>query len=119
MGTNYHWFPEEIKGGTYVDSGLHLGKNSAGWVFQFEAHSEPCLKTVEQFREFTKKGVIYDEYDREISYEEFWQIVEESKEPYYGREPYVLEDPNYPHSSIEGIPQWVDEGFAFTESEFC
>ena len=118
MGTNYYWFPDIIKESTPVDRGLHIGKNSCGWVFQFEAHSNPLLKTVKQYREFLKEGVIYDEYEREISTSEFWEIVEDSKLPFNGREPYVLEDPNYPRR-ILSIIEWEDEGYAFMKGDFC
>lgn len=116
MGSNYYAFDERITETTDFNEGLHIGKNSCGWVFHFESHYKPKLKTVQDYREFLKEKVIYDEYDREISYEEFWSIVEDSKKLFNGSPPYVLIDPNYPNDYTRD--SWVDEGFAFTESEF-
>ena len=114
MGTNYYWFKEEPDEKEDVLTGLHIGKNSCGWVFNFEAHSSPKLRTVQDYREFLKEGYIYDEYAREISYNEFWDIVESSKELFNGEPPYVLVDPNYPHEPYG----YEDEGFAFSEGDF-
>lgn len=116
MGTNYYLYMNRTDAQIEKD-GYHIGKNSAGWVFQFEAYNRPLIKTVQAMRAFTKLGFIYDEYGRECTYEDFWQIVEESKEPYYGRDPYVLIDPDYPKEDISN--SWEDEGLVFTEGEFC
>ena len=84
-------------------------------MFHFEAYESPQLKTVKAMRDLTKLGFIYDEYGREVTYEEFWNIVEESKLPQCGHEPYVLTDPDYPD---EGVYGYEDEGFAFSEGDF-
>ena len=121
MGCNYYAFDEEMKETEFCENGLHIGKNSWGWVFHFEAHSKPELKTVEQYREYLKDKFIYDEYDRLVFYDEFWEMVEETKEPMPdGREKYVLRDPTEEPSFITSeLPMWEDEGFGFTEWEFC
>lgn len=123
MGTNYYHFKEKIKEGDFPEGGLHIGKNSAGWVFHFEAHEYPRLKTAQDYQEFLKEGVIYNEYDEEVSYEEFWKIVEESKEDYYGKPPYdfenLPEDGNTSSFPLIGIAEWMDEGFMFTANDFC
>ena len=116
MGTNYYLYMNRTDA-ELKRNGFHIGKNSAGWVFQFEAYQHPLIKTVKAMKAFTRLGFIYDEYDREHTYEDFWQTVEESKEPYYGRAPYVLTDPDYPNEST--LNSWEDEGFAFTEGDFC
>lgn len=115
IGTNYylHFHRSDIENGI---EGTHIGKNSCGWAFQFEAHSNPSIKTVSDMRSFTKLGFIYDEYDREHTYEDFWKIVEDSKVPIDGEAPYVLSDPNYPDEPVYG---YEDEGFAFIEGDFC
>ena len=39
MGTNYYHYKEKIKeSNENSNEGLHIGKNSWGWVFHFEAH---------------------------------------------------------------------------------
>ena len=116
MGTNFylHFHRSDVELGK---EGIHIGKNSCGWVFHFEAHNNPCLKTVKDMKAFTKLGFIYDEYEVEHTYEGFWDIVARSKESFNGRAPYVLEDPEHPEPPI--FPSWEDEGFAFTEGDFC
>lgn len=112
IGTNFYLYfhRSDVK----LGRGKHIGKNSCGWVFHFEADNK--LKTVEAMKEFTKTGYIYDEYGREIPYNEFWDIVESSKEPFNGRPPYILVDPDYPNDTCSD--SWEDEGFAFTQSNF-
>lgn len=114
MGTNYYWFKEEPDEKEDVSAGLHIGKNSCGWVFNFEAHSHPKLKMLQDYKEFLKEGFIYNEYGDDISYDEFLSILEYSKEPFNGRPPYILVDPDYPHEPYE----YEDEGFAFSEGDF-
>ena len=121
MGTNFYYFQEQAKDATFVDEGLHIGKLSAGWVFHFEAHINPELKTVEAYREFLKNGVIYDEYNRRITYEEFWKLVESSLEADLGDTEPPHSFDNLPEDSIHLISteDWMDGGFMFTESNFC
>ena len=116
MGTNFylHFHRSDIENGI---EGFHIGKRSAGWVFHFEAHDKPVVKTVSAMRALTKLGFIYDEYDREYTYEQFWQEVEDTKKPWFGKAPYVLEDLENPEPLL--FPCWEDEGFAFTEGDFC
>ena len=119
MGTNYYVFDERITEETNVDSGLHIGKNSAGWGFNFEAHKG--LRTVKAYKKFLKGKVIYNEYDDEIPYDEFWDIVKDSKEKdYYGRRPYSYSNPDPNSSSCRNYyTEWEDEGYMFTSVEFC
>lgn len=115
MGTNYYLYRSRAEAELELD-GFHIGKNSAGWVFHFEAYDNPNIKTVNAMKAFTRLGYIYDEYGTEYTYEEFWKIVEESKELYYGREPYILDDPENPEP--HWFKRWEDEGFCFSEGEF-
>lgn len=118
IGTNYYLCYKRGSDAENIDSGLHIGKNSAGWVFNFQAHYKPEIKTVRTWKKLTRAGFIYNEYGVELTYEEFWtDIVEGSKKKYYGRDPYVLEDPENPEPHLFGC--WEDEGFAFSEGDFC
>ena len=121
MGTNYYFFREKMKENEFCDNGLHIGKNSWGWVFNFEGYPDKGITTVQDWRNLTKEGYIYNEYDEEISYEDFWKLVEETKEPMPdGKEKYVLTDPTQDPSPIDlSIPMWKDEGYGFTGWEFC
>lgn len=73
-----------------------IGVAAAGWAFQFNGYIECRLKnagflTIISFRQFVevveKEGwVIYDEYDKEYSLEEFKDYIETFKDGrnYYG-----------------------------------
>ena len=122
MGTNYYHYKEKIKeSDENSNEGLHIGKNSWGWVFHFEAHKDLGLTTVQAYKDFLKEGYIYNEYYRLVSYDEFWEMVEETLEPMPdGEAKYVLEDPNEksPYDHYFRDSSWVDEGFAFTNWKF-
>ena len=109
-----------MKEGDFPEGGLHIGKNSWGWTFQFQAYPEKKLIDTQSWRDFTKYGYIYDEYDDEISYDEFWEMVEETKKPMPdGREKHVLTDPEHDPSPLDlEIPMWRDEGYGFTAWDF-
>ena len=66
MGTNFYAFNERITEGTDLHEGLHIGKNSGGWVFNFQAYSN--LRTAEDFRNFLKDKVIYDKHSINSKY---------------------------------------------------
>ena len=111
-----------MKATTPVEAGLHIGKLSGGWVFHFRAYAKPKLKTVQDYREFLKEGVIYNEYDEEIPYEEFWKLVEESlkSDPWDPEPPYSFDNlPDDISTYIIGVKEWMDEGFMFTLNNFC
>lgn len=118
MGTNYYWFKDRINEAALIDSGLHIGKDSAGWVFNFEAHKG--LRTTKAYKEFLKEGFIYDEYGREFSYKEFLGVLEDSKEKdYFGRRPYSYSNPDPNESNCRNYyTEWEDEGYMFTVGDF-
>lgn len=82
MGTNYYL----VKNRPSVDSGLHIGKSSAGCRFLF--HKPPIwetdkpLNTFEQWRDYLKETtdagthVIMNEYDETVSYEWLMELIE-------------------------------------------
>jgi len=124
MGTNYYWFRDKIETRDVLpEEGLHIGKNSAGWVFNFQAYQsvslwgDPAhfmsLGTYCEYREFLKEGYIYDEYGEYIPYEEFLRIVKESKEPENGQQPLCKIEP-----ICHGIMEWTNDGFMFTLNDF-
>lgn len=65
---------------------LHIGKSSCGWKFLFQGYEnaegifdeEIYISSVEDWKEYLKnpKIIILDEYDQEISYEDFFNLVE-------------------------------------------
>lgn len=79
MGTNYyaHKF---VFGYELV---YHIGKSSAGWPFIFAEYpskwdTEPVINTYPSWLKFLDDGMvlIYDEYGRELTLDEFKTVVE-------------------------------------------
>ena len=71
-----------------TDSGLHIGKSSAGWRFLFHKVSHDTefpLNSFEQWRNYLRKctesgtHVIMNEQDEVVSYEEFMRMVSDKQ----------------------------------------
>ena len=109
MGTNYY-FRYNICDSCNSYKERHLGKNSFGWKFVFKSypnhHDRPVIKSIhdwEQFFEEHPKGKIFDEYGREHSLKEFWDMVEtkqKDKHQLYNR------------------TDWMDGEYVFCSNEF-
>lgn len=109
MGTNYYL----VKNRPSVDSGLHIGKSSAGWRFLF--HKPPIwetdkpLNTFEQWRDYlketTKAGthVIMNEYDEIVSYDWLMELIKNKQK----------EDSHDMFEYCENV-----NGYRFAEGEF-
>jgi len=81
MGTNYYVHSE------YRD-GWHLGKRSARWPFLFHAQNDwdmdnAAVRWLEVLA--TPGAVIKDEYDRELSFQEFMAMIIKTYEEYGDR----------------------------------
>ena len=80
MGTNYYAVERRVTLNRRI---LHIGKSSAGWKFAFRGYlnkDDIVIKSVEDWKEFLKGDyAILDEYDREISYDDFFKMVEEKQ----------------------------------------
>ena len=84
MGTNYY----AVKRKPTISNPIHIGKSSGGWLFLFKEQDNAWLDdavwhTYEQVKEWlyknvveTEEYVILDEYDREITFEDFFEIVD-------------------------------------------
>lgn len=76
MGTNYYAVPRKLSIQPEV---LHIGKASAGWKFGFQGYTdgEHELKSYDDWINYIRDNniAILDEYDREISLEDFMQLV--------------------------------------------
>ena len=83
MGSNFYLYTNFCPTCGHPRKVYHIGKNSWGWVFHFqEIHGfHVPVTNLEDMKTFTKQGIIKDEYDNEVSYDEFWEMVEETKEP--------------------------------------
>jgi hypothetical protein len=129
MGTNYYIGCHD---GSHAETTkTHIGKNSGGWVFDFQG--DVC-KTVAEWKTRLEalpgECVIVDEYGGIHERHAFWHMVEGSKLPLKGREPrtmrsYALEEGSespvgrsIAWRTLEGT-NWIDEGFSFSSYEFC
>jgi hypothetical protein len=93
MGTNYYAIPEftrENKKDLYenitlenwdkvrelIPKEIHLGKSSCGWEFLFNHNNWKYFdKSLESLQNFLKRHKLKDEYGKEITYDEFWEVV--------------------------------------------
>ena len=82
MGTNYYQRTEICECcGRYDEK--HIGKSSAGWQFSFRGYNaeehRPAILSFKDWKRELKNGKIFDEYGREMPYEDFLAFVEEKK----------------------------------------
>ena len=120
MGTNYylHYDICECCG---RHNEKHIGKSSAGWQFSFRGYRSPEYQPpITSFEDWKKElqieGKIFDEYGREISYEDFVALVEKKRSETYNQYDYCKE-----HSAWRNIDEtdWKDdEGHPFSSTEF-
>ena len=83
MGTNYYQRTDICECCKRFKQ-RHIGKNSMGWQFSFQGYSgfedNPKIKSFEDWkRELQADGKIFDEYGRELTFEEFVELVEKSQ----------------------------------------
>jgi hypothetical protein len=76
MGTNYY-----VKINTCQECGrseeeIHIGKSSYGWQFLFAYNGGEYYKNKNELEAWLEGRKIFDEYDREISKEDFWEMIE-------------------------------------------
>lgn len=79
MGTNYYAREGICKECGHAKKETHIGKSSGGWTFSFHASEE--MRSAKLWYMFlNQKDVkIFDEYDEEISLEEFKKLVESKR----------------------------------------
>lgn len=115
MGTNYY----AVKSEPTTSEPIHIGKSSLGWMFLFheqhdlwndppiEWHSFDELKAwLERYVVQENKYVILNEYDEEVDYYGFIDMIEEKQRV----------DRNNPDNFkyCENI-----NGYRFTDNDFC
>lgn len=111
MGTNFYAIDRsrqcrECKRGVEQ---IHLGKSSYGWQFSFQLNDGKFYHDVPTMREWLKGQEILDEYDKEITYEDFWNMVDAKQEQFPGQNHAAL----YPSNC-----DFVIGGYSFTNREF-
>lgn len=137
MSTNYYLTPSEGSP-LQVYGQIHIGKQSAGWVFSFQGYDivggktqvevdrtsglkvwidVPSLvaKSAFQWSEITMHGDIYSEYGEPVSHEEFWnERICKPSERYSGK-PVRVHAKEYNDYGRD----WVDaEGYSFSGYDF-
>ena len=89
MGTNYYALKKKPSLHSRV---IHIGKSSAGWKFLFQGYQcatgsdgfmydDLNINSLEDWKEFLKNDeyIILNEYDEEVSYKDFFDIVDEKQ----------------------------------------
>ena len=116
MGTNYY----AVRNKPTTDEPVHIGKSSYGWLFLFQSQNKPWNNPpvvwnsydqvkawLKQYTVDSKEYVILDEYDEVVSFDEFFELVDDKQSDEFN-----IENPdNYTHSRNVG-------GYRFTEEEF-
>ncbi len=79
MGTNYYAREDTCEKCGVAKNETHIGKSSAGWTFTF--HATEDIRSYKEWLMFlSQKDIkIFDEYDREVSLEEFKEMVESKR----------------------------------------
>lgn len=105
MGTNYYadLGPNEYNGDRVL---IHLGKNSAGRRFSIQANKFYMYKNWNEMKTWLRDKVIINEYDMEIDYNEFVELVEVK------------------NKVIDSLESWADHhvyigGYKFANYDFC
>ena len=84
MGTNYYAIKRKL---SLYGSALHIGKSSAGWKFLFRGYQDEernygidrlNINSIDDWKKYIKENnlAIFNEYDEEISYDDFFKMVE-------------------------------------------
>lgn len=79
MGTNYYAVKKKP---SLYNGALHIGKSSCGWKFCFQGYEDELnIKSIEDWKKYLKSDdiVILNEYDEEVSYNDFFKLVEEKQ----------------------------------------
>lgn len=136
MGTNYDAHInccDKCERPEYV---LHIGKSSAGWTFSFRGYrnyyvnetTELNIDTWRKWQLFLKQPnvKIYNEYGEVISYDDFYNIVEQKKNEPFNHAKLTLEKSDKIFYKPEFVSEeyikqnWIDEdGNSFSDTEFC
>jgi hypothetical protein len=77
MGTNYYVrdYSEYCEHCGRGMKEIHLGKSSAAWCFALHIYPEKGIKNLEDILSFIKNKEIIDEYSRQVSVDDFIDIV--------------------------------------------
>ena len=84
MGTNYYLNTDYCPCCGQSKQRLHIGKSSAGWRFNFDGAELGTTNfkygdSIDRIREKLKHGNIENEYGEQLSYDDFFAIVEKKQ----------------------------------------
>jgi len=124
MGTNYYLIKNKCESCNRHEK-IHIGKRSSGWKFSFHGLVDniPHIISWEDWkREIENSGMerpIIDEYEKTFSVEEFFLIVENTKNEELNHFDYCLR--KYPgwEERVSRKMEWKDEDdWSFSAGEF-
>lgn len=75
MTTNYYLIQNPCLHCGRGDKRLHIGLSAYGWRFLFQ-YIKGIAENIEQWQQLTKQGIIIDEYEETMKYDDFWQLVD-------------------------------------------
>ncbi len=113
MGTNYY-----VKKDTCDTCGrheeIHLGKSSWGWQFSFQYNGGQFYKNIREMKKWLKDKRIKNEYNEEVTYEEFWKMVKDKQiKKNLNHAAYCHKE--YPYSKDTNF---IINGYSFTDGWF-
>lgn len=76
MGTNYYTKTKKCVTCGHQPDGIHLGKSSFGWRFVFQFNGGKFYKDVDEMTVWLRDKKIVDEYGKNISHDDFWEMVQ-------------------------------------------
>jgi hypothetical protein len=121
MGTNYYQRTDICECcNRYKEK--HIGKNSMGWQFSFQGYTSyddnPKIKSFEDWkRELQADGKIFDEYGRELTFEEFVELVESKNKAPNNHYDYCKKEAA--NRGYDMLNDWKDdEGYSFSGADF-
>lgn len=124
MGTNYYAEIGRLPNG--VEKRYHIGKSSAGWTFTFQGYKKynelnaPVITTECHWRLLLiiSSAKIINEYDSYISYNDFWNMVDQKRNQDHNHYDEVINNPNHYHKVSDGSI-WKDKkNNAFIGTDF-
>jgi len=124
MGTNYYHRTNICDCCNRYDE-KHIGKSSAGWQFSFQGYEDApeilsykdWLRVLWQSLMIDKTGKIFNEYNKEMSYDDFVEMVKKKQSGPHNQYDEVQKECKERGYSIQN--DWKDEeGYAFTFAEF-
>jgi len=95
---------------------VHIGKNSFGWMFAFNRNGARYYDpNRDSIGEFLSECKIVDEYGTEISWQEFWHMVDSSKDGWWEKT-YKEANPGM-YTGVDAIlwePEEIIDGLRFS-----